>query len=108
MELAMRLTTRAILFCAVSSASFARAQDASRPAEPVKTEVTSRSPADGVDAFVQGLMKKRHIPGVSVAVVHDGRVVLEKGYGSANLELGVPATANTVYQLASVTKTFTA
>ena len=81
---------------------------ASRPPEPVKNETTSRSTTDGVDAFVQGLMQKRHIPGVSVAVVHDGSVVLEKGYGLANLELGVPATENTVYQLASVTKTFTA
>ena len=63
---------------------------------------------EGVDAIVQRLMAKRHIPGVSVAVVKDGKVVLAKGYGLASVELGVPATADTVYQLASVTKTFTA
>ena len=97
-----------MLFCVVSSASFAPALHAARPPEPVKAEVTKRSPSDGVNAFVEGLMQKRHIPGVSVAVVRDGSVVLEKGYGLANLELGVPATENTVYQLASVTKTFTA
>jgi D-alanyl-D-alanine carboxypeptidase len=104
----MRLTVYAMLFCIASTSSFAPALHAARPPEPVKAEVTKGSPSDGVDAFVQGLMQKRHIPGVSVAVVRDGKVLLAKGYGSANLELGVPATENTVYQLASVTKTFTA
>ncbi len=45
-------------------------------------------------------MQKHHIPGVSVAVVQGGRVVLAKGYGLANVELSVPATEKTVYQLA--------
>ena len=53
-------------------------------------------------------MQKRHFPGVSIAVVRDGQVVCSKGYGLANVELSVPATEKTVYQLASVTKTFTA
>jgi D-alanyl-D-alanine carboxypeptidase len=41
-------------------------------------------------------------------VVRQGKAVLEKGYGIANLEWSTPATANTVYQLASLTKQFTA
>ncbi len=83
------------------SAPLAEAQEAaSDPAE-------ARSTIEGVDAYVQALMQKRHIPGVSIAVVRDGEVVLAKGYGLANVELGVPATEDTVYQLASVTKTFT-
>ena len=53
-------------------------------------------------------MCKSHIPGVSIAIIHDGKVVLARGYGMANVELSTPATENTVYQLASVTKTFTA
>ena len=53
-------------------------------------------------------MRKHHVPGTSVAVVRRGEVVLAKGYGQANVELSVPATEDTVYQLASVTKTFTA
>jgi CubicO group peptidase (beta-lactamase class C family) len=92
----MRRPTRAILLFAVAitAASFARAQEPSGPA--------------GVDAFVQGLMAKHHVPGVSVGVVQDGKVVMAKGYGLANVELDVLATENSVYQLASVTKTFTA
>ena len=53
-------------------------------------------------------MQKESVPGVWPAVVHDGKVILAKGYGLANVELSVPATENTVYQIASVTKTFTA
>lgn len=64
--------------------------------------------ADGVDDYVQKQMANRHIPGVSVAVIKDGKPVLLKGYGQANVELGVAATENTVYQLASVSKQFTA
>ena len=61
-----------------------------------------------VDAFIQRQMAARHVPGVSVAVIKDGRVVLQRGYGLANVEHEVPATELTMYQLASVTKAFTA
>ena len=61
-----------------------------------------------VDAYVEAEMAKRHIPGLSVAVVQNGKVILGKGYGLANVELAVPATADTVYQIGSITKQFTA
>ncbi len=64
--------------------------------------------ADGVDDYVQKQMANRNTPGVSVAVIKDGKPMLLKGYGQANVELGVSASENTVYQLASVTKQFTA
>lgn len=61
-----------------------------------------------VAEFVRAEMEKRHIPGVSVVVLRDGKPILSRGYGFANAELEVPATPDTVYQLASVTKQFTA
>jgi D-alanyl-D-alanine carboxypeptidase len=64
--------------------------------------------AKAVDEYVQKQMTNRRIPGVSVAVVKDGKPVLLKGYGLANAELNVSANENTVFQLASVTKQFTA
>ena len=64
--------------------------------------------ADKVDEFLRAQMAARHVPGLSVAVVRDGKVVLARGCGLANVELSVPATRDTVYQLASVTKQFTA
>lgn len=66
------------------------------------------SHADKVDDYLQDQMQKLKIPGLSLAVVKNGKRVKEKGYGLASVELTVPATANTVYALASVTKIFTA
>jgi D-alanyl-D-alanine carboxypeptidase len=94
----------AILFVGLSPA-WARAQT-SRPAA-ANAAVIGTSPA-AVDAFVAAQMKARRIPGLSVAVLRDGEVVFARGYGLANVEHQVPATAETMYQLASVTKQFTA
>jgi len=100
----MRATIGAFLFYLASAASLAQAQTVSKPLEPAKPTQSS----DGIDSYVEAEMQKRHVPGVSIAVVRDGQVVCSKGYGMANVELSVPATDKTVYQLASVTKTFTA
>ena len=47
-------------------------------------------------------------PGAAVAVVQNGIIVFEKGYGTANLEYNIPVTPTTVYHVASVSKQFTA
>ena len=61
-----------------------------------------------VDDYIQIMMVKEQIPGLSVAVVQDGEPVLIKGYGFSNVEHSVPASEQTVYEIASVGKTFTA
>jgi CubicO group peptidase (beta-lactamase class C family) len=47
-------------------------------------------------------------PGCALGVVLDGELVYSRGYGMADLEHGVPITADTVFHLASVSKQFTA
>lgn len=47
-------------------------------------------------------------PGVAVAIVKDGKVILKKGYGMANLTYNIPITPQTVFDIASVSKQFTA
>jgi CubicO group peptidase (beta-lactamase class C family) len=47
-------------------------------------------------------------PGVSVAVVKDGKIIFKKGYGMANLEYDIPITTKTGFNIASVSKQFTA
>jgi CubicO group peptidase (beta-lactamase class C family) len=47
-------------------------------------------------------------PGAAVLIVQDGRTVLRKGYGMANLELGIPIAPDMVFELGSITKQFTA
>jgi serine beta-lactamase-like protein LACTB, mitochondrial len=53
-------------------------------------------------------MSRVNAPGLSLAVGEDGELRFEKGYGLADLENLVPATASTVYRLASVSKPITA
>jgi len=48
------------------------------------------------------------IPGASVIVIKDGKVLFQKAYGLANLEEKTPSTVRTNYRLASLTKQFTA
>ena len=45
--------------------------------------------------------------GGAVLVARNGKILLKKGYGLANYELGVANTPDTKFQIASVTKTFT-
>lgn len=61
-----------------------------------------------VDEYVRAVMEKTRIPGVSIAIVEEGKPVRTQGYGLANVELNVPATADTVYQSGSLGKQFTA
>lgn len=51
---------------------------------------------------------KRDSPGAAVLIVERGRIILEKGYGLANLEHGIPITSSTRFDLASTSKQFTA
>lgn len=63
--------------------------------------------ARAVDALFAGYTGTA-VPGASVIVIRDGRVIFRSAYGMADLERGVPATTRTDYRLASVTKQFTA
>jgi len=63
--------------------------------------------ADEVDKLVRAMMQERQIPGAAVAVVKNGKIVKKQGYGLANVELDVPATADTVFEIGSVTKQMT-
>jgi len=70
--------------------------------------VSGKRGAPPLDDYIQAEMETQKIPGMSIAVVRDGEVVLEKGYGFANLEDSVPAGKDTVYRVASITKPFMA
>jgi CubicO group peptidase (beta-lactamase class C family) len=63
-------------------------------------------PTDDVDALMRDY--DGDVPGASLLVVRDGRAVVRRAYGFANLEERVRATPGTNYRLASVTKQFTA
>ena len=83
----------ALLACALATPA-ARAQD-------------TRALVHYVDSVAAAAVAEHRTAGVSVAVVKNGRTVLAKGYGFADLENDVPATAETVYRIGSITKQFT-
>ena len=60
--------------------------------------------SDPVDVFVGTKMQEMHIPGLSLAVVKNGKVIKAAGYGIANLETGTSATPETMYNTASLSK----
>jgi CubicO group peptidase (beta-lactamase class C family) len=64
--------------------------------------------ADSVDDYVSATLVQKKIPGASILVIYQGQVRKAQGYGFANVELRVPASADTVYQSGSTGKQFTA
>lgn len=64
--------------------------------------------ADSLDDLINREIKRRQIPGLSVAVLRGGKIVKATGYGLANVELHVSATRDTVYEIGSISKQFAA
>jgi len=68
----------------------------------------SSVPIEKIDAVVRAEMDRQHIPGISLLVAGNGKTVLAKGYGLANVELQVPVKPETIFQSGSIGKQFTA
>ena len=76
---------------------------AAQQADPLPAEKVKQ-----IEALISSEMARQNIPGLSVAVVTDGRLRWAAGYGLADLENFVPAKAGTVYRLGSISKPITA
>jgi CubicO group peptidase (beta-lactamase class C family) len=64
-------------------------------------------PLADLDAFVAKALADYRVPGASVGVVQDGKVVMVKGYGVRDVTKPAKVDENTIFQLASVTKALT-
>jgi CubicO group peptidase (beta-lactamase class C family) len=60
-----------------------------------------------VDLWLDAQVAYNRIPGMSAAVVHDQHLLWSRGYGFANLEKKLPASADTIYSICSISKLFT-
>lgn len=67
-----------------------------------------RGRADTADEVIGKEMAEHRIPGLALMIIQGGKPIKEAGYGVANLELNVPVKPNTVFEIGSVTKQFTA
>jgi CubicO group peptidase (beta-lactamase class C family) len=72
------------------------------------TAAITAARADAMDDYVVRQMAIQHVPGLSLAVIDHGRTVKLKSYGQANLETATPMTPDSVVQIGSLSKSFTA
>jgi CubicO group peptidase (beta-lactamase class C family) len=87
------------LMLALSSAAFTQTPSAQpSPAEPVAAKVDQ--------LFAQ--WDKPESPGCALEVIRDGQTIYKRGYGMANLELAIPITSSSVFNVGSISKQFTA
>ena len=59
---------------------------------------------DSLHAFVQEQMARRHISGLSLAIIQDGNIVVARGYGVTDESSRTPVTAATLFQAGSISK----
>jgi D-alanyl-D-alanine carboxypeptidase len=69
---------------------------------------TATAQVNEVNDYIKAEMTRQRIPGLSLAIVKNGQVVLAEGYGLANVELNVPVKPDTVFKIGSVSKQFIA
>lgn len=102
-----RLSNISLIFIVIvtvlAACTMLQAPTATLPAAtPTLQDVASR-----IDAYLSDLAKEQSFSG-SVLVAQDGKVLISKGYGLANIENGVPNTPQTRFRIGSMTKQFTA
>lgn len=61
-----------------------------------------------LDAYIENSRQDWKIPGIAVAVVKDGKLLLSKGYGERKLGSGKLVDTKTIYNIGSTSKAFTA
>lgn len=95
---------------ALTAPAWAQTAPASSAAPVVATSAQPALPAQLQDftAYVDAVRKQFDVPGIAVAIVKDGQVVLEQGYGVRELGKPEPVDARTRFAIASNTKAFTA
>ena len=70
--------------------------------------VVLHAQADDLDDFIRSQMQKRRIPGLSLAIIQDGKIVKAQSYGFIDKDGKVPVTTNTLFQAGSVSKSVAA
>jgi len=81
------------------------------PVEPAGWAESAQTPSPAalgdLDAVVAQVMKNWKTPGLALAVVQNGKVILVKGYGWRDVERNLPVTPQTLFAIGSITKSFT-
>jgi CubicO group peptidase (beta-lactamase class C family) len=96
-----KLAAAILLALSAAGASFAQAPAATAP-------VAAADAAYNLDADVARVLKNFDVPGLAIAVVKDGKVVVARGFGVRKLGDATPVDGKTLFEIASNSKAFTA
>lgn len=99
------LTITLAAACAGPAATPA-ASDTPVATKPVRVEIPPID-ASALDTMIQRVVTEKHLVGLSVGVMQNGKVILAKGYGQRSLSPAEPVTPTTMFPVGSVTKEFT-
>ena len=94
----MRLRTAALIVCVTLGMAGVHARQG-------QLNVLTASP---LESYLESLRTQTGIPGMSAALVQDGEIVWERGFGFQNLESRVRATPDTPYPIADISQTIAA
>ena len=78
---------------------------------PVRTQQVAIAPPPALDSLrphIRHLLDSVHAPSLAIAVAQHGKIIWEEGFGWADIAHRSPATANTLYSMASISKPITA
>jgi CubicO group peptidase (beta-lactamase class C family) len=92
----------ALLVAGLAAAAIAR--EAPAPAQKPKARARRDEIAAALDRLVPELLKDGDVPGLSLAIVRDGRIELQRAYGVKDAASGTPVDADTVFEAASLSK----
>ncbi|HVE58469.1 MAG TPA: serine hydrolase [Pyrinomonadaceae bacterium] len=71
---------------------------------PLSNSRTTNEAIAGLEKDIPNLMKLSDVPGISAALIRDGKIVWSKGFGFANAETREPVTNETIFEAASLSK----
>jgi D-alanyl-D-alanine carboxypeptidase len=104
----MRSALLLLALAMAAACKYEPATEADQPPPPPPASPDHSAFIAAVDALAADALVRGPIAGLSIAVVQLGKTVLAKGYGYADREAGLPASPDTSYPIASITKQFTA
>ena len=76
------------------------------PAEPRRQPLAAGFDVRLFEAMAQDLVANQRVPGLAMAIVHNGQVLSARGYGITDVSSAEPVDAHTVFRLASLSKSF--
>jgi len=97
----------AVLLCLISALSISCAVAAAQDTNDGSARKDYSEVVGALRPFIQQQMAEKGLPALSIAIIDDQQIVWAQGFGMADPQKKIPATANTVYRIGSVSKLFT-